>query len=287
MATTLFTACNSKSDKKKEKAIDAIDINVNLSEEDKAVKTIFLNLPSPIELTQILLEADAKFNESLLNPTNKVDSYITSSNLALNFGIYGTDLCYCRAFEELQQSITYLAVIRTVTDKLQIPEDEGAKTLNRIEESLENRDSIFQIIADTYASADSYLKENERDLTATLILVGGWVEGMHLAVNIKEESGNSEDIINRIAEQKYPLENLMKILENFKSDNSLSAIYPKLKELDAVYQAVTITHNKPVIITDNESKETVIDNQSKIDISSEQLDEITRLIGEIRSIIVS
>jgi len=288
IAIVLLNACQSNSTKKVE-SDDAIDMDVDVDSKDaeKTVKKVFFNLPSPVELTQTILSSDQPFNTELLNSVDNISNYTSSASLALNFGVYGADLCYCRVYEQLQESISYLSVIRRISDKLQIPEDEGAETINRIEESLENRDSIFQIIADTYAGADGYLKENERDATAAYILIGGWVEGMYFATNIASNNKTNTKVINRIAEQKYSLGNLISLISDYKNNPIIGKIVPILYDLQKVYDEVNITHEKPVVVTDSEDNVTTIDNKAKIDISVAQIEEITRMINEIRSIIIS
>jgi hypothetical protein len=279
-----YLGCTNKADKQK-KTIGEIELDKTPGQE-KSVKKIFFNLPSPIELTQTILATKSPFNPDLLNPVSNVENYNSSSDLALNFGVYGADLCYCRVYDQLQSSISYLASIRKITDLLQIPEDEGAETINRIEENIENRDSIFQIIAETYAGANGYLKENERDLTAAFILVGGWIEGMYFAVNLLEGQIN-QSLINSIAEQKYSLENMMSLISDYKDNPAMAEIYPLFEQMSTVYSHIEITHDEAVIITDQESKITTIDNEIKIDISNENLQKITRLVIEIRTKIVS
>jgi hypothetical protein len=173
----------------------------------------------------------------LLNPISNLEKINTSSSLALILAFMGRFMllpCY----DQLQESISYLSVIRKITDKLQIPEEEGSQTINRIEESIDNRDSIFHIISDTYASADSYLKENERDLTASLILVGGWVEGMHFAINIAAKNKSDQEIINRIAETKYTLDNLLSLIDQYKDHPGVSDLVPYFIKLKEVYTGV-------------------------------------------------
>jgi hypothetical protein len=54
-----------------------------------------------------------------------------------------------------------------------------------------------------------------------------------------------------------------------------------------VYENITISYDKAVIITDQETKVTTIDNSTDINITQEQLDEIRKLITEIRTKIIS
>lgn len=269
---------------------DASDIAIEpemTNTTEKAVKKVFFNMPSPIELTQTVLSSKQPFNLELLNSVENIENYSSSASLAMNFGVYGADLCYCRVYDQLQESISYLAVIRKLSDKLQIPEESGSETINRIEESLENRDSIFQIISDTYAEADGYLKENERDATAAFILLGGWIEGMHFATNIAISSSNDKQIMQRLAEQKYSLDNIISIVTPYQETPAIAKILPILLDMQELYKNVSFTYEKPVVVTDNEDKVTTIDNKAEIKISSEQINEIARLVAEIRTIIIS
>ncbi len=279
-----YVGCVNKS-KEQKKNIDEIELNKVLGQE-KTVKKIFFNLPSPIELTQTILATKSPFNPDLLNSVSNVENYTSSADLALNFGVYGADLCYCRVYDQLQSSISYLSAIRKITDLLQIPEEEGAETINRIEENIENRDSIFQIIAETYAEADGYLKENERDLTAAFILIGGWIEGMYFAVNLLEGQIN-QALINSIAEQKYSIENLMALINEYKENPAIAEVYPHFEKLAQAYSGIEITYDKAVVVTDQETKITSIDNEINIKISNEQLVEITKLVNKIRTMIVN
>ncbi len=279
----LLAACNQGNSKKDSTLSDDVLLGDHTGSE-KAVKHIFLNLPSPVELTQTVLKSNVPFNKTLLNPVDNGNNYTSSASLALNFGVYGTDLCYCRIYEQLQESINYLSAIRKISDKLQIPEEEGAQTINRIEESMENRDSIFQIIAETYAHADGYLKENEREQTATLILAGGWIEGMYIALNLV--TPNNTELKNRIAEQKYSIENLVKILEPHQKLQPVEQFYPLLVDMQKIYQAMPVTSEESTVITDQDSKVTTLGNKSSITITDKQIDELTRLIGKVRAFVI-
>lgn len=282
-----FIGCqNNNQNKDIDSKTDDITINEDETNE-RTVKKIFFNLPSPIELTQTILSSNSPYNSELLNPVKNANDYTSSSKLALNFGIYGADLCYCRVYDQLQESISYLATIRKITEKLQIPEDEGSETINRIEESITNSDSIFKIIADTYASADGYLKENDRNLTATFILIGGWVEGMHFAVTINNDPLSKNQLNMKIAEQKFSIQNIIMLVNEYGDNTTVAELKPLFTKLNDVYENINISYDKSIVITDQETKVTTIDNSSNVHITQEQLDEISNLIGEIRTKIVS
>ena len=223
----------------------------------------------------------------MLNSAENLEKYNTSSSLALNFGVYGADLCYCRVYDQLQDAINYLSVIKKVTEKLQIPEDEGSETINRIEQSLENRDSIFYIISDTYAKADSYLKENERDMTASLILVGAWVEGMHFATMLATQPNAKEEIVNNIVDQKYTVANLINLLNTYNETPEVASLIDDFNKVQEIYNSIEVVYDKSVVVnTDQEDHVTSIDAPVTVKITKEQLKELSQVMGTIRNKII-
>ena len=262
-------------------------MTIDSSECEATVKKIFFNLPSPVEITQTLLKTEEPFNSDMLNSSENLEKYNTSSSLALNFGIYGADLCYCRVYDQLQEAINYLSVIKKVTEKLQIPEEEGSETINRIEQSLENRDSIFYIISDTYARADSYLKENERDMTASLILAGAWVEGMYFATTLAVQPNAKQDIIDNIVDQKYTVANLVNLLNTYNETPEVSSLIDDFNKVQDIYNAIEVTYDKSVVVnTDQDDHVTSIDAPVTVNMTKDQLKEIADLIKAIRSKII-
>ena len=282
----LAVACTSESKRVKEQQLKSA-LTIDSSECEATVKKIFFNLPSPVEITQTLLKTEEPFNGDMLNSAENLEKYNTSSSLALNFGVYGADLCYCRVYDQLQEAINYLSVIKKVTEKLQIPEDEGSETINRIEQSLENRDSIFYIISDTYARADSYLKENERDMTASLILVGAWVEGMHFATILATQPDAKEEIINNIVDQKYTVANLINLLNTYNETPEVAALTDDFNKIQDVYNSIEVVYDKSVVVnTDQKDHVTSIDAPVTVKINKEQLKELAQLMGAIRNKII-
>ena len=282
----LAVACTSESKRLKEQQLKSA-MTIDSSECEATVKRIFFNLPSPVEITQTLLKTEEPFNSDMLNSADNLEKYNTSSSLALNVGIYGADLCYCRVYDQLQEAINYLSVIKKVTEKLQIPEEEGSETINRIEQSLENRDSIFYIISDTYARADSYLKENERDMTASLILAGAWIEGMYFATTLASEPDAKDDIINNIVDQKYTVANLVNLLNTYNETPEVSSLIDDFNKVQDIYNSIEVTYDKSVVVnTDQDDHVTSIDAPVTVNMTKEQLKEIADLIKGIRSKII-
>jgi hypothetical protein len=264
-----------------------IDVNdFQYQEQSQNVKKIFYNVPSPIEMAAIMQRAGASYNFSLLNRIENVDKYTTNSTMALNLGIYGADLSYTRMFDQIQESVNFLSVIRKLSDGLGIPQEPGRFAVSRIEKNIQNRDSLLLIITDVYGAADIYLKENNRGSTAALIILGGWVEALYIATNIVDENKKNNEVIERIAEQKYSLQNLLDLLNSYEGDEIIALYLPALNEMNEIYNSIEITSSKTEIKTDSINKITSINNNSEIKISIEDVVEIRKKISELRQKII-
>lgn len=280
----LVTACSNEKKQKQQQLAEALAVDSSMSQ--TTAKKIFFNLPSPVEITQTLLKTEEDFDANLLNSADNLDKYNTSSALALNFGVYGADLCYCRVYDQLQEAISYLSVIKKVTEKLQIPEEEGSETINRVEQSIENRDTIFYIISDTYAKADSYLKETERDMTASLILVGAWVEGMHYATQLAIRPNAKGDMVQSIIDQKHTVTNLINLMEEYKGTPEIAVLIDDFNKLQDEYNNIEIVYDKSVVVTDQDKHSTTIDAPVTVKVTADQVKKIAELVEKIRNNII-
>ncbi|MBC7124657.1 MAG: hypothetical protein H5T24_03430, partial [Bacteroidales bacterium] len=84
----------------------------------ESVKQIFYSLPSPLETAMILKRSGATYNEELLNPIENASKYNTTKSMALNLGIYSTDLSYASLFDQTQATIKYMTVSKKMAEGL-------------------------------------------------------------------------------------------------------------------------------------------------------------------------
>lgn len=269
---------------------ELLDINENQIKkvtESEDVKMMFYNVPSPVEMAQIIKKSNVKYNPELLNPYENVDNYTTTEDLAMNLGIYGADLSYNRMFDQMQESIKYFSAIRKISDELKIPTEEGGFTISRFEKNIDNRDSLIYIISDTYANADIYLKENQRGQTANLIVLGGWIEALYISINLISEKNPNPFIIERIAEQKFSAEHLSKLIntDNYKSQK-INSIINNLSLLESTFNKLNLSYSTGEIKTDSISKSTIIEGKTNISVSYDEILEIKEIIVKIRNLII-
>jgi hypothetical protein len=256
------------------------------TEKDTKAQNVFYSIPSPIETTSLLKGAGAKYNASYLNPIENVSKYSTAASRALNLGVYGSDLSFTSIFDQTQESMLYLRCTNKLATSLGISGAFDDKTTARIEANLENRDSLLTIISDSYWNADSYLKENGQPGVSALIIAGGWIEGLYIATQIANATKN-DDIATRIGEQKLSLDNLVALLDSYKTTNQgVNDTYNQLSELKKIYDEIPAKSAETVSSTDSSAGVTTVDNKSSYKITPEQLKSISDKAAQIRNKII-
>lgn len=289
VSIALITGCGSGKDKANDSddlvTIDSLEIDEQLIQDVKAVKEIFYSLPSPLETAMILKQAGAKYNEELLNSTDNTSRYVTNKSMALNLGIYTTDLSYASLFDQTQATINYMNASKKMAEGLGILNAIDEDVLERLEANINNRDVIMDIISETIMNSSSFLEENDRQAMSTIILVGGWVEGLYIATNLVEDDVdfNNNELIKRIIDQKLTLGTVLSLL-NENSDNAdVQNVMTDVNELRAIFDKIEITSSKIEPVTDEETNVTTLKSKTTISMSPATYNELKEKVELIRS----
>ncbi len=239
-------------------------------------------LPSPYQAATLIRKLNIPYEENIPNRADKQQNYNTAFAQALNLGIYGTDLSYLNVYDRTVESVTYLGVIKRLSDQLGITSAFDRAFFASVEKNMGNKDSLLVLLSKTYASADSYLRNSERKDMGALILTGGWVESLYILTRIAKNTTNRE-IINRIGEQKHPLDNLIEVLTPFyyksaEFSNLIDSFIDLAYEFDGII--FTYSYKEPKIDIDN--KVIYINSESRVVMSEYHLETISAKIAAIR-----
>lgn len=279
--SSLF-ACNNGS------KTDAEDVDSAAIESKNKVAKVFYAVPSPSELSAMIKATGANYNKNMLNPPANEAKYTSIIQKAMNLGVYGADLSYTSTFDQTQEAMVYMGICKKLADGLGITGAINENTVKRMEKNLNNKDSLLKIISDTYLETDIYLKNNDRAGVSALVVAGGWIEGLYISVNIAAQNNKNEMLVKRIAEQKLILENLIGLLETNEANDNAPELMTELKSLKAVYDKVKMADAPATEAkTDNAAQKTVIGSGGELNLTPEQLTEITNKITAIRSKIIS
>ncbi|MEM9051841.1 MAG: hypothetical protein AAGC47_07300, partial [Bacteroidota bacterium] len=137
--------------------------------------------------------------------------------------------------------------------------------------------------SETYYNLDSYLKENDRDHISAMIIASGWIEGLYLGTQIATTSEDpSPKLLERIAEQKISLDNLKNLVDSYNSSGNLQSILDDLAAISEAYGSTSISESENTV-TEGDDGVTTIGGKTEIDISDEDLANLTQVVSEIRT----
>ncbi len=262
-------SCNNDKKQQTQKQTIQTDTSVVLREKFNEAKQVVYSLPSPQEVSIILLDnKDINFDPTLLNNINNVDKYTSDLSKALNLGIYSADVSFANLFDQNQITINYMTAAKKLAEQLGILNYFTEEDIDKLENNVTNRDEIMKIITEAYMKSDAKLQEDHRDDIGALILIGGWIEGMYLAVNLTHcNVKENPKLVSSIMEQQLSLALLVDFLNYYKNDKLLSEISHDIFELNKIFQGIN----------------TDIDDNGNITVSQEDFQKLCNAVNSIRS----
>jgi hypothetical protein len=213
-----------------------------------------------------------------------VSNYTTNRSMALNLGIYTTDLSFASLFEQTQTTINYMSNAKKLAEGLGILDAIDNNTIKKLEENINNKEVIMDIISETFMASSSFLKENDRAAIASVVLVGGWVEGLYIATQlIKTDKMTDNPLVKRIVDQKLSLEIVLKLLNEYKDDKDVADVLKDMNMLNDVYKKVDITTTNVQTKEDKNTNITTVESDSKINMSLETFKELQGKVKNLRA----
>jgi hypothetical protein len=281
----LHSGCKSDSNRDKSFAISESIKADTLSFLIKYENSLF-PLPSPYQAAFLIKKNNIPFDDRIANRPENYQRYTTTFKRALNMGVYGTDLSYLNIYERTQQSIQYLGVLKRAAEDLSITPAFSNDFFTAIQRNIGGRDSLLYYLSRAYRKADGYLRENDRSEIGSLILTGGWVESTYILTRLSNTNSN-RDIINRIGQQKHPLNNIIEVLTPYyyKSED-FAKLTDMFIELAAEFDGIiySYSYKEPKVNVDN--KIIFINSESRVTMSEYHLESISKKLELIRNFII-
>jgi hypothetical protein len=276
---SLLTSC-SDDVKPTEEVAEVVEEVVE--EENKS----YYQIPSPDEMFGFIKESGLKYNSASLNPIQNITSYNDPKSQALNFGIYSADLAYTAAFEEYQESIKYFGSIQKLGDQIGLSAAFDQSLIERIQNNLDNADSLVAITNTSYFSVVDYLEQNEQGDKLGLVASAGWLETVYIAAN-SIDYDKDKAAVERLADQKLTLDNLIAYLEKYSENADVKEVLDVFMELEETFAVLDeVDSGAGISLKKKEGGKMVLGGGSAIKISKDQFEAIKAKISEIRNNIV-
>lgn len=288
----LFLISCSSGKKPDEQAFeDSLDSTLNQgpSIDEEVIGSILDQIPSPLEISVLLKKSGIKYNPDLLNSPDNLPKYNSNYKMALNLGIYGTDLGYTNIYGQNQSGIKYLSSIKSLANQLNIGQFFDIETIGRLATNSKNLDSLLLITTQNFNSINHYLQQQNRSNLSVLLLTGGWLEAMQVTCQLAANNPDHNELKEKIGEQKITLEQILLLFSFYENDENMASLLKDLKELEAAFNKINITY------TYKESSMEVVDgvavikdnSTTTIDITDEDVRNIMSKTNSIRNNIIS
>ncbi len=277
--------CASESSKKDKVKVDVEDISsTDITKTGvQTARQIFYSLPSPLETAMLLKRSGAQYNPEILNPVENISRYTTSKSMALNLGIYSTDLSYASLFDQTPASIKYMTASKKLAEGLGILNAIDNSIIQRLEENVNNREAIMDIISETFLNTNSILEENDRVAIGSIILVGGWIEGLYIATSLVNDVGKTDnELIERIIDQKFSLGTVISLLEQHKHMADVKSVLDDIIQLGIIYDKIQISVSRVEVINDTSTSST-LRSKNVVSVSPTVFKELRDKVIEIRT----
>ena len=262
--------------------------SVSINKTDSASKDeIYYGILTPVEICSIFNRLGVPHNSDILNPVSNKDLYFGISKISINTGVYGADFTYLKLFGVDQKLIDYMVAIREMSDRLGIPDSFVTEPIKRIQNDISIPDTILILMSDAYNKMENYLRAGERGSTAGLMIMGGWIETMYIATQLAYNPEKpDQEVIRKIAEQKYTLTTLLNYLKNYYDDPSVVYYSKKLKYLKSYFDTFDIYFRKGDLEIDT-VKKVFRSTGSEMNVTVENLNNIRDYVSKLRTEIVT
>jgi hypothetical protein len=253
---------------------------VKTETQTEQVTETFFQVPSPGEMLTFIKMVGGSNNKnvSFLNSPDNQKNYTDNKSKALNFGIYSCDLSYCSIFEIGSEALKYFKTVKQLGDQIGVSSAIQPSVLKRLEGNLGNPDSLSVITDDVYFTSFEALEASKQGPTLSLVVAGGWIESLYIATSLAKYDAKSP-VVERLADQKYTLDNLIEFLKKYQSDASVAGVLAQFTELQGEFNKIG---EKDAAAATDKSKN-VLGGGKELAITADQYKAIVEKIKAIRN----
>ena len=204
------------------------------------------DMPPPSLVPFTLMEVGAPFDQEHINPLSNVSSYMGDTDkLALNMGVYASDISYLAAYGKEDECINYLETAHNLAEMLG---DSAIYDQSHLDEfrghvANSNREEISSLLSKLFLETSVQLEEDHHLTMAGLALTGAFVEGLYQAVITIEKSDNSEEskrllepLVQIVLSEEEALLDIIQVLDDLPYDETIGSIKIELSILDRLYK---------------------------------------------------
>lgn len=210
------------------------------------IDQLLSDLPPPSLVPFTLKSIEAEFDRRLINSLENTKNYEGNNDkMALNMGVYASDISYLAAYGHEEDCLDYLKashkLAEAMGDSAIYDEEQLAKFKGHIKD--QNEDEISKLLSELFLKTSVQMEEDHHLTMAGLALTGSFVEGLYQAVitietfpDTPENAKLLEPLVKIVLGEEEALLDIIKVLEDLPFDDTISDIRTELSILDRLYK---------------------------------------------------
>lgn len=271
----LLASCKGE---KKERLVN--EVNLEESKVDQDIISTFYNIPSPSEQLMSLKELDGKEQFSDLLSTKEISKLSTTKQRAIFFGALAADASYLASKSQKGGLFNYIVSLETLSQELGFG-DLYREDMKKIAgDKNVSSDSLFVMADKFYLKAFDRLIENDKGAELGLMLFGGWIETMHIALESSFGFDKSIKINQFVAEQKLVAENLISYLLDYQDNEDVAMLTEKVGNILTIYEKMDCEYADSKVVKTEGMIE--ISGGTKCKLTSEVFESLRREMSNLR-----
>ena len=273
LAMGITTSCSNSENNGLEDSLNSKKMNLKISKEE--LDLLIQSFPSPIETSLVIKNAGNPFNSSILIPTKNLERFVSNYDKALAMGAFGGDMGYINIYEKSFVAMDYLGAIRMLSKDLEIDQFFDFDQMISMAKNSSNADSLLQMSTESFNKMEAHFRNKGRNELSILMALGTWLEGSYIISN--QAKGNmTDEMKNRVAEQKESVEKLADLLKKAANDPYFSKLSNSMSALKTKYDVIKIEQiiREPEMQEINGELVFIDKSETKILASKEQIEAV-------------
>ncbi len=273
LAMGITTSCSNSENNGLEDSLNSKKMNLKISKEE--LDLLIQSFPSPIETSLVIKNAGNPFNSSILIPTKNLERFVSNYDKALAMGAFGGDMGYINIYEKSFVAMDYLGAIRMLSKDLEIDQFFDFDQMISMAKNSSNADSLLQMSTESFNKMEAHFRNKGRNELSILMVLGTWLEGSYIISNLAK--GNmTDEMKNRVAEQKESVEKLADLLKKAANDPYFSKLSNSMSALKTKYDVIKIEQiiREPEMQEINGELVFIDKSETKILASKEQIEAV-------------
>lgn len=239
LISLIFIGCKTKVDKTAQEEND-------LNKFKQSLNDIGPNIKSVEDISTMLYLTGADFHEKLISDPMQWENNIEEERLlAANMGIYIIDGFYQMAFDKKKDAYMSFMAGKSIAAKLDALDIFDEIVLNKLDEGVVPPDDVIKKVANILHQSEEVFGNKDAYRLFASFIIGSYIEKQYILFNsiFNQPAGLSDDekfalssrMIIVASEQLKQLPALIKIVEEFKTDEDPGILYDDLKKLEALH----------------------------------------------------